>query len=87
MTCTETFPLNQQKEELRGESDAITFKNLAAGQKVKQFKNFLRNGDNKTSLIRFVVEHWQKTPGRKRLEDKELYVTWKTDATRSLPRE
>ena len=26
--------------ELRGESDAITFKNLAAGQKVKQFKNF-----------------------------------------------
>ena len=43
---------------LRGESDAVTFKNLAAGQKVKQSKNFLHNGDNKTSLIRFVVEHW-----------------------------
>ena len=67
--------IKSAERELRGESDAITFKNLAAGPKVKQFKNFLPNGDNKTSLIRFVVEHWQKTPGRKRLEDKELYVT------------
>ena len=63
------------ERELRGESDAITFKNLAAGQKVKQFKNFPRNGDNKTSLVRFVVEHWQKTPSRERLKDKELHVT------------
>ena len=60
---------------IRGESDAVTFKNLAAGQKVKQFNNFLRNGDNKTSLIRFVVEHWQKTLSRERLKDKELHVT------------
>ena len=29
LTCTESFPLNQQKENSRGESDAITFKNLA----------------------------------------------------------
>ena len=39
------------ERELRGESDAITFKNLAAGQKVKQFKIFLRNGDNKSYQI------------------------------------
>ncbi|XP_073234151.1 uncharacterized protein [Porites lutea] len=52
--------MKSAERELKGESDAITFKNLAAGQKVKQFKNFLRNGNNKTSLIRFVVEHWQK---------------------------
>ena len=57
------------ERELRGETDAISFKNLEAGQKVKQFKNFLRKGDNKTSLTRFVVKHWQKTPSRERLED------------------
>ena len=45
--------IKSAERELRGESDAITFKNLAAGQKVKQFKNFLRNGDNKTSLFFF----------------------------------
>lgn len=67
--------IKSAERELRGESDAITFKNLAAGQKVKQFKNFLRNSDNKTSLVRFVVEHWQKALSHKRLEDKELHVT------------
>ena len=67
--------IKSAEREIRGESDAITFKNHAAGQKVKQFKNFLRNGDNKTSLVRFVVEHWQKTLSRKGLEDKELHVT------------
>ncbi|XP_068747406.1 uncharacterized protein [Montipora capricornis] len=67
--------IKSAERELRGESDAITFKNLAAGQKVKQFKDFLGNGDNKTSLVRFFVEHWQNTPSRKRLEDKELHVT------------
>ena len=67
--------ITSAERELRGESDAITFKNLAAGHKVKQFKNVLRNDDNKTSLVRFVVEHWQKTPSRERLKDKELHVT------------
>ena len=47
--------IKSAERELRGENDAVTFKNLTAGQKVKQFKNFLRNGDNKTSPIRFVV--------------------------------
>ena len=32
--------IKSAERELRGESDAITFKNLAAGQKVKQFKDF-----------------------------------------------
>ena len=31
--------IKSAERELRGESGAITFKNLAAGQKVKQFKN------------------------------------------------
>ena len=81
--------IKSAERELGGESDAITFKSLAAGQK-EQFKNFLRNGDNKTSLIRFVVEHWQKTPSRKTLEDKELHLTCGNQCykmIRSLPKD
>ena len=67
--------IKSAERELRGKCDAITFKNLAAGQ--KQFKKFLHNGDNKTSLIRFVLSsHWQKTLSCERMEDKELYVTY-----------
>jgi len=58
------FFIKSTERELKGESDAITFK-----EKVKQFNNFLRNSDNS------VVEHWLKTPNRKRLEDKELHAT------------
>ena len=44
--------IKSAERELRGESDVlITLNNLAAGQKVKQFKNFLRNGDNKSYQI------------------------------------
>ena len=32
--------IKSAERELRGGSDAITFKNLASGQKVKQFKTF-----------------------------------------------
>ena len=71
----EDISIKSAERELRGESDAISFKNLAADLKVKQFKNVLRNGDNKTSLVRFVVKHWQKTPSRERLKDRELHVT------------
>lgn len=67
--------IKSAERQLRGESDAITFKNLAAGQKVKQFKNFLQNGYNKTSLVKFVVEQWKEVSSRERLADKELHVT------------
>ena len=53
------------ERELRGESDAISFKNLAAGQKFKQFKNFLHNGDHKTSLVRS-QDHCRERRGRRR---------------------
>ena len=67
--------IKSAERELRGESDGLTFKNLAVGQKVKQFNSFLQNGNNKTSLVKFVVEQWPKTPNRDKLNNKELYVT------------
>ena len=62
------------ERELRSE-DFITFKNVSSGQKVKQFRSFLQNSQNKTSRIKFVVDHWSKLSCRSRLQHKTLYVT------------
>ena len=39
------------ERELRSE-DFITFKNVSSSYKVKQFRSFLQNSQNKTSLIK-----------------------------------
>lgn len=39
--------------------------NLAAGHKVKQFRNFLKNGNIKNHLNHFLVEHRSKDARRK----------------------
>ena len=45
------LPIKSVERELRSE-DFITFKNVSSGQKVKQFRSFLQNSQNKTSLIK-----------------------------------
>ena len=59
--------------EQRGQGDLITYKNLAAGQRIRQFRNFLQNGQTKNSLIKFIVDHWPKTSSR--AKGKRIYVT------------
>ena len=61
--------------ERREEGESATFKNLTAGQKIKQFRNFLRNDQNKNSLITFFNDYWRKPPNREELANKELYRT------------
>ena len=53
----------------------MTYKNLTAGQKIKQFNNFLLNGQNKNSLIKFFNDYWSRPSSRHKLADKELYIT------------
>ena len=45
------LPIKSVERELRSE-DFITFKNVSSGQKVKQFRSFLQNSQNKTSVIK-----------------------------------
>ena len=45
------LPIKSVEREFRSE-DFITFKNVSSGQKVKQFRSFLQNSQNKTSLIK-----------------------------------
>ena len=63
------------ERELRSEEDFITFKNLSSGQKVKQFKSFLQNSQNKTSLIKFIFDHRSKLSCQSKLQHKTLNVT------------
>ena len=66
--------IKSAERELRSE-DFITFKNLSSGKKVKQFRSFLQNSQNKTSLIKFIVNHWSKLSRQSKLQHKTLYVT------------
>ena len=64
------------ERERREEGESVTYKNLIAGQKIKQFRNFLQNGENKNSLIKFFNDYWRKPPSREKLlANKELYTT------------
>ena len=54
--------IKSAEREQREEGESVTYKNLTAGQKVKQLRNFLRNRQNKNSLITFFNDHWRKPP-------------------------
>ena len=60
------------EREQRGQGESITYKNLAAGQRITQFRNFLQNGQNKNSLIKFIFDHWGKPSSP--TKGKDLYV-------------
>ena len=66
--------IKSAEREQRGEGESVTCKNLTAGQKIKQFNNFLQNGQNKNSLIKFFNDYWSKPSSRHKLADKELYI-------------
>lgn len=53
----------------------MTYKNITAGQKIKQFRNFLRNGQNKNSVIKFFNDYCRIPSSREKLANKELYTT------------
>ena len=67
--------IKSAERERREEGESVTYKNLTAGQKIKQFRNFLRNGQNKNSLITFFNDYWRKPTSREKLANKELYTT------------
>lgn len=58
----------------KSEGHSITFKNLSSGQKVKQFRSFLQNGQNRTRIIKFVVDLCIKPSCRSKLQHKTLML-------------
>ena len=59
----------------RGSSGDPQSKNIAPGQNILQWRKFLSNPVNMTSLINFVVDQRKQPANRSKLQDKSLYVT------------
>ena len=60
---------------MRGEEHGHNLKNISSQQKVRQFRDFLKHGVNKTSLIDFFARVWQTENYRSKLNEKVMYVT------------
>jgi len=58
-----------------GSQASISFSQIARGQKIKQWRNFLCNSQNKARLIEFLVSDWSSESQRKKLKGKDVYVT------------
>ena len=63
------------KRDIRGQDSGIQVQILSASMFVRQWRNFLTNMTNKTSLIRFLVSEWKTKEHSKKIIDHVLYVT------------
>jgi len=85
------IPLRIQKEACGGEVPRVQEVNITAPQMIKQWKKFLSQSSNETSLIRFLVEEWKNTQYVQGIQPngKELYITceekfWKISGGRTV---
>ena len=60
----------------QGSSTAIQYRNIAGSHNIQQWSKFLCSScNNKSSLIKFILEQWKLQTYREKLHDKSLYVT------------
>ena len=83
--------IKNTERSMRGEEPGVQVVNINAPQLIKQWRKFLSQMKNKTSLIRFLVEEWQTEQYVQRIhrDGKELYVTcenkcWKISGASSV---
>ena len=60
---------------LRGEERGHQLQSITASQIVRQWRAFLSQVNNKTSLINFLVSEWRKQEYREKLQNKVLFAT------------
>ena len=56
----------------RGSISGTTFKAIASGHKIKQWRKFLCSPENKNKLIQFLSNDWSNTTQRQKLANKTL---------------
>ena len=59
----------------RGSGSGVKFRSLATGHKVKQWRSFLSEAQNKTMLIEFITEEWKSKKSKSMIGQKTLFVT------------
>ena len=58
----------------RGSGSGVKFRSLATGHKVKQWRSFLSEAQNKTMLIEFITEEWKSNESKSMIGHKTLFV-------------
>ena len=61
-------------ERSRRKNTTIEYSSIKADHPIKQWLKFLGSSKNKTALIEFLFEHWQKEDYRNLLGNKEMYL-------------
>ena len=59
----------------RGEEQGLQLHSITATQLVRQWRAFLRQMNNKSSLIEFLVQEWKNKKYTNKIPGKDLYVT------------
>ena len=59
----------------RRSTTSTQWKNIALGHNILQWKKFMRNPENKTSLVKFLIQQWKEPANREKLHEHSLYVT------------
>lgn len=67
--------IKQSERERRGVQDGNQFRELHPGHRVQQWRRFLANNSNKSSLIHFLNQEWKTEKYRHRLNGKVLFIT------------
>ena len=63
------------EREGRGEATGLAYGNIVAGQKIQQWRRFLRSSTSKTALIKFLCQAWRNDPYPEMLGSKLLCIT------------
>jgi len=79
--------IKNAERSIRGQVPGVQFSDIRAAQLVKQWKKFLSEVKNKTSLIMFLLEEWKTKEYTDRLqrEDKVVYVTSEKECWKISP--
>ena len=67
--------IKDAERQKRGSGTGIKFSSIVPGHKIKKWRSFLSEADNKTRLIQFLVSDWKSSSKRELILDKVLVVT------------
>jgi len=69
------YSIKSAEREKRGSTTGHEFRSIKPDHRVHQWRKFLLSSNNKSQLIEFISEEWQKERFREKLSGKKLFVT------------
>lgn len=69
--------IKDMERQNRGSGTGIKFNTIVPGHKIKKWRNFLSEADNKTKLVEFMVSDWKSASKKHLFENKVLLYDMK----------